>query len=119
MRRILAFLLGVVLLWLAAPDLARSQPPSPGEALRGLEFLTPEERARVQENWERWKQLPPEERQRIRENLRRWREMTPQERQRLREELRARRQRPQPGQRPGDGTGKAPHPPPFPPPPPR
>lgn len=89
MKRLLVPLLPMLLFWLLAPG--PGQAPPSGRTPQGLESLTPEERARIQENLERWKQLPPEERQR------------------LREALRERRERGEARPRPGNGGG-APHP---------
>jgi len=81
MRRLRIPLLVMLALWLAIPG------PAVGQAPQGLESLTPEERARVQENLERWKQLSPDERQRVRENYERWKQLSPEERQRARQNL--------------------------------
>jgi acyl-CoA reductase-like NAD-dependent aldehyde dehydrogenase len=47
--------------------------------------MSPEERARVLRNQERWRRMSPEEREQIRE---RWRQMSPEERERLRQQHR-------------------------------
>ena len=62
-------LLGAMLT-LGGLDIAWGQTPPP--AIQGLDTLTPEERAIVERNLERWQRLPPEERQRALENYRHW-----------------------------------------------
>src|SRR3990172_11051757 len=52
-----------------------------GAPVQGLERLSPEERAVVERNRERWERLTPEERARVLENYRRWKSLTPEERQ--------------------------------------
>src|SRR5204862_7433049 len=55
---------------------------------QGLDRLSPEERAIVERNRERWQRLNPEEQQRIRENFRYWQSLTPEQRQAARESMR-------------------------------
>src|SRR4030065_696200 len=81
MRLLRIPLLVILAIWLAVPG------PAVGQAPQGLESLTPEERARVQENLERWKQLSPDERQRVREKYERSKQLSPEERQRARQNL--------------------------------
>jgi hypothetical protein len=76
----LAMLLG--LLALAGPGLVR--PVQGGQAGPDAKALTPEQRGRIRENLERWRQLPPEEKERIRDNYQHWKQLSPEERETLR-----------------------------------
>src|ERR1043166_8100484 len=51
----------------------------------GPETLTPEERAIVERNPERWRRMSPEERQRAVERYRQWRELSPEDRRAARD----------------------------------
>ena len=77
---------------LASPAIALAQAPSPqlpqespgqsGEpAIRGLDRLSPEERAQAERNLQKWKEMTPEQRQRTLENYRQWQSLSPEERQ--------------------------------------
>ena len=64
-----------------------------GQTPPGLDNLSPDERAVVERNLERWRRLPPEERQRFRQHMtpaerQRPRQLTPEQRQQLRRERR-------------------------------
>ncbi len=87
---LIAFLATVALLMTGALEAAWSQEPRAG----GSERLSPDERAVVERNLERWKQLSPEERQRALENYRQWKAMSPAERQTVRENFQRFRQMP-------------------------
>jgi hypothetical protein len=79
-RLLLAVLLGI--LAVAGPGLAR--PVLGAGAGPDQKSLTPEERGRIRENLERWRQLSPEEQQRIRGNYEHWKQLSPQERETIR-----------------------------------
>jgi hypothetical protein len=79
-RLLVAVLLGA--LAAAGPGLVR--PAGGGEAAPDVKALTPEERGRIRENLERWRQLPPEEKERIRGDYQHWKQLSPEERQTIR-----------------------------------
>lgn len=82
----------VVILALVGPGFAR--PALGAEASPAPRALSPEERSRMRENLERWRQLSPEEQQRIRENYERWRQLSPDEREAIRRRFEAYRKLP-------------------------
>jgi hypothetical protein len=47
------------------------------ERFHRFQSLSPEQRSRVMQNWQRWREMPPDERRQLRE---RWWSMTPEER---------------------------------------
>ena len=73
---------------LASPAVVSAQAPSQespaqsGEpAIRGLDRLSPEERAQAERNLQKWKEMTPEQPQRPLENDRQWQSLSPEERQ--------------------------------------
>ncbi|MBI4413428.1 MAG: DUF3106 domain-containing protein, partial [candidate division NC10 bacterium] len=60
-------------------------PHAAGEAPPATARPGPEERARLEEAWQRWRSLPPEERARIRRNFERWQRLSPEEREAFQE----------------------------------
>jgi hypothetical protein len=65
------------------PTVVRGQGP-PGPSTRSWEELTPEQRERVRQHYQRFQRLPEERRRAVEERYRHWRELPPQEQQRLR-----------------------------------
>jgi hypothetical protein len=74
---VLAAVAGVAV---AAPSV-RAQEAPPGAWQR----LSPEDRARARQNYERFQQLPEKDRERIHERYQRWQNLQPEQRERLRE----------------------------------
>lgn len=58
------------------------------ERYEKLEKLPPEEQARVRKNLERWQKLSPDQRKAARKSYKRWRELPPEKRDELRERWR-------------------------------
>jgi hypothetical protein len=75
-------------------------PPETRDALRKrwqeFQSLSPEEQARVRENFRKWRKLPPERRRALRE---RWQRATPEQRQQMRQRQLQRQQQQQRPQR--------------------
>src|SRR3989442_101733 len=73
-RRVVITLFAVAVLSAAVPSAAQTsgeQAPRTSESeVRGLDRLTPEERAQAEKNLERWRQLSPEQRKHLREQAR-------------------------------------------------
>src|SRR5215470_624907 len=82
---------------LASPAIARAQAPPPAQqeptapsgdaSVRGLDRLSPEDRAQAERNLQKWRAMTPEQRQRTLENYRQWQSLSPEEQQQIRERL--------------------------------
>jgi len=104
-----ALLLALLLVFAAAPAMARPALPGPRAAPtaptwgqltpqqqtdlawleRDWDGMPPERRARILHRWKRWHGLPPEEQRALREGRRNFREMSPEQREHMRESWRA------------------------------
>src|SRR5262247_2151448 len=68
------------------PSSAPESAPSSGEpTVRGLDRLSPEDRAQAERNLQRWREMSPEQRQRAVDNYRQWQSLSPEERQTARQ----------------------------------
>src|SRR6266853_2041947 len=77
----------VLAVCLAVPAVTLAQAPPPPRStapaqpddppVRGLERLSPEERAQAERNLQRWREMTPEQRQRTQENYRQWKNLSP------------------------------------------
>src|SRR5215471_13377548 len=68
------------------PPSAPESAPSSGEpTVRGLDRLSPEDRAQAERNLQKWREMSPEQRQRTLENYRQWQNLSPEERQTARQ----------------------------------
>src|SRR3989442_13939179 len=92
-RRVVITLFAVAVLSAAVPSAAQTSgeqsPRGSGSEVRGLDRLTPEERAQAEKNLERGRQLSPGQRQRALENYQHWKSLTPGGRQGARPNLHA------------------------------
>jgi len=85
-----AIALLLLLLLAGVLEVAWGQPRTP----EGLDRLSPEQRALVERNLERWQKLSPEEQRRLLDHYQHWKSMTPAERQAGRETMQRFRQLP-------------------------
>src|SRR2546423_11045084 len=84
-RLVVTTLFAVAVLSAAVPSAAQTsgeQAPRTSESeVRGLERLTPEERAQAEKNLEKWRPLSPEQRHPAPEDYQHWKTLTPGDRQ--------------------------------------
>jgi len=81
MRWVALVLTAAALLAGGALELALGQTPP----IEGMDRLSPEERAVVQRNLERWQKMTPDERQRVLDRYREWQQLSPGQRQSARQ----------------------------------